>query len=1122
MAIRLGGLSLLAFPTTCILTGCGDDAAKKTDTSDKPAFANLPPISSEALVQNSGSEKPAVLFEKVPSADSGIDFEHLWKPRNQFDELMQKTGFTGGGIALGDYDGDGKCDILFTRPHGGARLYRNLGDFKFEDATTSAGIDTGYSWTTGASFIDANNDGHLDLFICAYESNNHLYLNRGNSTFENATEKAGLNFIGANVKMAFADIDNDGDLDAYLVTNRLEPVGNPKIDYLGSKGNYTVAEHHRELASVINLPNGEQKFTKAGQFDHLYRNELKERGELRFTDISKEAGIDGPDHGLDATWWDYDNDGDPDLYISNDFTDPDKFYRNKGDGTFENILGESLPHTPWFTMGTAAGDLNNDGLLDLVAADMSATTHYREKVSMGAMDAVAWFLDTADPRQYMRNAVYLNTGTDRFMEVAHLTGLASSNWTWSIKMNDLDGDGRQDVFATNGFPFDYLNSDFAAELARAGNATNPAAWRDAPKLEEGNLAFQNMGDYRFEKTGDRWGLEEVAISFGCGIGDLDGDGDPDLIVNNFSGPPSLYRNRSGGETNWVTIRLRGKKGNTHGLGAHIVARSSGLNQVRYVNGGGGFMSSDEPGVARFGMGNLKKIDHLEVHWPDGSFQSFPDLETGRSYTIAGPTENSPAPEKKSPAPIFEPSDLFANARHQEKPFDDFEREPLLPNKLSQLGPALATNGSLVYLGGAAGQAGQLFKMDGSKLAELSAEADSEDLDALFFDADGDGDDDLLVTSGGNEAPSGHKSYRDRLYLNEENSFTLSTGSLPDFTDSSGPVTAADIDQDGDLDLFIGGRLVPGAYPTAPASRILKNDGGQFTPVADFELGMVTDTLFADIDGDKDPDLLVTTEYGPIHCLTNQQGTFTNSTQSAGLSELQGWWNGLAAADIDNDGDLDFAVTNFGLNTKYHPSSKKPQLIYYGDFSGNGEKHIVEAKLANGTTLPVRGKSCSTNAMPHLAKKFGTFDQFAKATLEEIYSAPALKDGLRLEANTLESGILLNDGRGKFIFKPFPRIAQASPSFGTVFLDANGDQHPDLFLTQNFFSPQRETGRMDGGLGQLLLGAGDGTFQVVPAAESGIIIPQDANAVFARDVNGDKQTDLVISTNNGPILTFLRK
>ena len=1118
MKLRIPCLAAALF----LLVGCGRDEGPNNTPSKTPPFSDLPPISSKPLAESATPPGDGPLFEKLDPAAAGIDFTHVWKPRTSFDELLQKTGFTGGGVAMGDYDGDGLPDIALTSPHGGAKLYRNLGGFKFENATAAAGIDTGDAWTTGPCFVDIDSDGHLDLYICAYESDNRLYLNQGDGTFQDAAKTSGLNFVGANVKMAFADIDNDGDLDAYLVTNRLEPAGNPKIDYLGTPGNYTVAPHHQELVSVINLPDGTQKFTKAGQYDHLYRNELNETGELRFTDISKTAGIDGPDHGLDATWWDYDADGDPDLYVSNDFTDPDKFYRNRGDGTFEDVLAEALPHTPWFTMGSATGDLNNDGLLDLVAADMSATTHYREKVSMGAMDAVAWFLDTAEPRQYMRNAVYLNSGTERFMEVAHLTGLASSNWTWSIKINDLDGDGREDVFATNGFPFDYLNSDFAAELGKAGNATNPAAWRNAPKLPEENLAFRNAGDYRFEMTGEGWGLDELAISFGSGIGDLDGDGDPDLIVSNFGSEPGLYRNRSGENTNWLAVQLRGTKSNPSGLGALVTITTASGKQTRYVNGGGGFMSADEPGTCNFGLGESTKVDTLEVRWPSGGYQSFADLKAGHRHTIAEPTESSPAPAPSVSEPMFVPSDQFAQFRHAERPYDDFAREPLLPNKLSQLGPALAAGGGFIYLGGGSGQAGQLLKMDGTKLAEFTADAGSEDIDALFFDADGDGDPDLYVASGGNEAAAGHASYTDRLYLNDGGSFARANDALPDHKESTGAVAAADFDKDGDLDLFVGGRLVPGAYPTAPPSRLLRNERGTFVDHASLELGMVTDAVWADIDGDEKTDLLATTEYGPVHALRNDGTTLQEPQDDTDLSRRTGWWNGIAAGDVDSDGDIDFVVTNFGLNTKYHPTQKKPQLLYYADFGGDGKAHVVEAKLSGGQLLPVRGKSCSTAAMPHLADKFDSFHGFASATLEEIYTKPALGAGLRLEANTLESGILLNDGSGSFSFTPLPRIAQASPAFGATFLDADGDPHPDLFLPQNYFAPQRETGRMDGGLGQLLLGKGDGTFTAVSAAASGIVIPEDAVGSLAVDLDGDGRQDLLVSINNAAPRALLRR
>ena len=747
-------------------------------TEQTPAGSPEGSIVAEALSRGADAEG-GTLFEQLAAEATGIDFAHLWQPGSAQEELLQKTGFTGGGVALGDYDGDGRCDLYLTRPHGGGRLFRNLGAFRFADVTSIAGVDTGDSWCTGATFADLNNDGLLDLFVCSYASDNHFFLNLGGGKFADRAPGSGLDFMGANVKMAFADYDLDGDLDAYLVTNRREPFGNPKIEYAGGPGNYTVKEPFRELVSIINLPDGEQKFTKAGQFDHLFKNMLVESGALRFEDVSEKAGIDGPDHGLDVTWWDHDGDGFPDLYVSNDFTDPDKFYRNRGDGTFENILAKALPHTPWFTMGSAAGDLNNDGLLDLVAADMSATTHYREKIAMGAMDAVAWFLDTAEPRQYMRNACYLNTGTERFLEIAHLAGLDSSDWTWSIKIADLDEDGREDVFATNGFPYDYLNSDFAAELAKSGRGTDPAAWREAKPLPEENLVFRNAGELHFEETGAAWGLDERAISFGAALGDLDGDGDLDLVVNNFSAAPSVYRNRSTGNQR-IVLRLRGTRSNRSGLGALVQVTTGGGQHVRYVNGGGGFMSSDEPGVVSIGLGHEDRVQRLVVRWPGGVEQEFTDLPADHLFTVTEPTAGDPSPRRApSPRPtLFEKSDLLAAARHWEKPFDDFALQPLLPNKLSQLGPAMSW-GDLdgdgdqdLFLGGAAGQAGQIFLASGggtfAKLegeAAFAADAGCEDMGCALFDADGDGDLDLFVASGGVEAPVGDSSYLDRLYLN---------------------------------------------------------------------------------------------------------------------------------------------------------------------------------------------------------------------------------------------------------------------------------------------------------------------------------------------------------------------
>lgn len=1072
--------------------------------------------------------KGSAMFQKLMPAECGIDFVHQWEPRTEHEKQLLKTGFAGGGVALADYDGDGRCDVFLTRPHGGCRLYRNLGGWRFEDVTEKCGIGTWDALATGSAWADLDNDGDLDLTVLSYRAENVIFLNNGGA-FTRAPQSVRLAHQGANVKVAFADYDGDGDLDAYLVTNRVEPDAPVEPKYTGTPGNYRVPPEFDELVGVIQLPD-HQQFVKAGQYDHLYRNELKETGALAFTDVSAAAGIRGNYHGLDVIWWDADHDGRPDLYVANDFTDPDQFWRNNGDGTFTDVALASLPHTPWFSMGAVTADFDADGLFDLLVTDMSATSHYREKMSMGAMDAVAWFLDTAEPRQYMRNALFVNSGTPRFMEAAHMSGLASSDWTWSVKAGDYDNDGREDVFVTNGFTRDYNDSDFAEKL-KAQGITGADAWMQAPELREKNLAFRNEGGLKFTNVSAAWGVDEQAISFGAAQGDLDGDGDLDLVVNNFGEAVSVLRNE-GAEGRGLTLELRGQKSSRSGYGARVEVNSAGGSQRRYFNPGNGFMSADEPAL-HFGLGNDAVVEAAVIHWPSGLVQQLEKLEAGRRYVITEGGAAEPA-AKLEPA-MFAPSPVLAEAVHKEANYDDFAHQPLLPNRVSRLGPCLAmadVDGdglADVFLGGAAGQAGQLFRRTAQGFAKVATTAfdraaECEDTGCAFFDADGDGDQDLFVVSGGVESDEGSPFQRDHLYINDgRGNFT--DGELPNLRDSGGPVAVADFDKDGDSDVFVGGRVLPGAWPRPGASRFLSNDGkGRFTevPMPEYEKpGMVTDALAADVDGDGLTDLLLAIEYGPLRLLRNAGAwKFTDATQDAGLANLSGWWMSLAAADVDGDGDLDFAAGNFGQNTKYHPTAEKPQLCFYGDFDGSGDAQIVEAKTSGAGLLPVRGRSCSSHAMPFLRSKFSTYHAFASASLQDIYTQEKLGASLRLEVTTVASGLLLNDGKGRFEFRELPRMAQMSPARAMVFFDANADAKLDLFMAQNFFSPQRETGRMDGGLGLLMLGDGKGGFTPVRADRSGIVVPRDMGAVRAADVNGDSRADLIIATNDGPVEVFI--
>jgi hypothetical protein len=1126
----------------CLLPGCARDA-ERGDALQSVSFqdgVHLGPLAKPATKPSPGS-----LFEQLIPAECGIDFVHQWKPADRYEASLLKTGFTGGGVAVGDYDGDGRNDVLFTSPHSGARLYKNLGDFRFEDVTQRVGVSCLGAWTTGAAFVDVNQDGKLDIVVCAYDRENFVFLNQGDGRFTDRALEMGLGFRGASVKLIFADYDRDGDLDAMLVTNRLEPRKEMKVRYLGEPGAYTVAPESQELVGIINLPSGEQKFTKAGQADRLFRNELKETGKLQFREVSQEAGVAGFYHGLDATWWDYNRDGYPDLYIANDFTDPDQFYRNNGDGTFTEITQAALPCLPWFAMGAAFGDINRDQRFDLIATDMAGTTHYRQKMAMGSMDAVAWFLDTAEPRQFMRNAFFLNSGTDRFLEVAQMIGLASSDWTWSVKLADLDNDGWEDVYTTNGFTRDYLNSDFNLQMQKQKDNSDALAWYEAPELKEANLAFRNDHHLHFTNVAQDWGLADVGISFGAAMGDLDQDGDLDLVVNNFDGPPSIYRNHS--DQHRTMIRLRGTKSNSFGIGTTVSLTTDDGTQIRYLNPFNGYLSSNDPAVY-FGLGKAQQIESLTIEWPSGVRQQLGPLAVNQLLTITEPSastggETGDAPETK---PLFQTGDRLVQAKHQERFFDDFLAQPLLPNKLSQLGPCIAAadvdqDGDVdLFLGGAAGQPGTLLlnRGDGSfgepSIAPFEDAAASEDMGAVWFDADDDGDLDLYVVSGGVEAEAGSELLRDRLYLNqgvdEQGHLQLvrSNDSLPDLRYSGSGIAVADIDRDGDLDLAVGTRVLPGQYPRSEPSVMLRNDGGRFLDAtstmapAFSHAGMVTSLLWTDLQGDGWMDLIVTCEYGPIRTFVNESGELRETTEEAGLASLRGWWNSVVAADVDQDGDLDYAVANFGRNTKYHPSNEHPQYIFYGDFEGTGQTHIVEAKSTGESLLPVRGRSCSSNAMPFLKDRFETYHSFASATLEEIYSEQRLNEALRLDVTTVDSVLLRNDGKGRFVAEPLPDLAQMAPSFGMQFLHANDDPYIDLFLAQNFHAPQRETGRMNGGVGALLLGTPDGKFREVWPSDSGIIIPDDATAACAMDLNGDQWQDLLVAVNDGAPYRILRE
>lgn len=1073
-------------------------------------------------------------FTRISEAQSGLGVSYpidLASPHKH----LYVSGFACGGVAAGDLDGNGLPDLFFAGAGGKNRIFLNRGNFRFEEPIGDAVIAGAERWGSAVALVDLDNDGDLDAYVTNYDAPNQLFLNDGKAKFTESAAAFGLDLVDASLAAAFCDYDRDGDLDVYLLNNRFySPSGFPDPEPK------TLSAEQQKYFRFERTDSGQQVLNIVPRRDRLLRNDGGSRpdGQLgKFTDVSAAAGISAaPAHGLAATWWDYDKDGFPDLYISNDFDDPDALYHNNQDGSFTDVTSAVLPHTAWFSMGADSADINNDGWPDLFAADMSGTTHFKDKTTMGAMGSRLWVTMT-EPRQYMRNALYLGTGSGRMMEAAYLAGLADSDWTWAVKFADFDGDGRDDLFLTNGMTRNFNNSDtpFSKELFVGQSEWQP--YEKTPPRTEQNLAFRNAGDLQFDEVSKAWGLDHVGISFAAASADFDGDGDPDLAVVNMDEPVALYRNDIGGGGR-VSIQLVGKESNRFGVGAQIEATAGGIRQQRWIRPLSGFKSGDEA-VAHFGIGDAKAIDRLVIEWPSGIRQEVENLAAGKRYTI---TESGKVPPKvPAKLALFRESPALARAVHREQTFDDFQFQPLLPNQLSRLGPGCAwgdvdgDGDDDFYLGGTCGFMGQLHINQGdgtfkeTKLWTLASEdRGCEDMASLFFDADGDGDLDLFIASGGVEAPPGHPIYTDRLFLNDgKGYFTKSPGAIPGEPVSSSAACAADYDRDGDIDLFVGGRVVPGQYPTAPGNRLLRNDGkGQFSddigPAAPTlsRSGMVTGALWSDVNGDGWLDLLVTHEWGPVRLFINLKGAkLMEATSGTGLSELSGWWNGITGGDFDNDGDIDYAVTNFGLNTKYHASPEKPALLYYGDLDGSGKKHLIEAEFEGSVCYPVRGKSCSTHAIPSLAKKFPSYQAFALAELGDIYSPAQLAAAQKFEAQELQSGVLLNDGKGRFVFKPLPRLAQIAPGFGVVAGEFDGDGHTDLAIAQNFFSPQPETGRMDGGLSLLLTGAGDGSFRAHLPETSGITVAGDAAGLSTSDLNADGAADLHFAVNSEAVRGF---
>ena len=1072
------------------------------------------------------------LFKLIPPSKSGVEFSNIIKETLKQNILSYEYFYNGGGVALGDLNNDGLHDIFLTGNQVEDRLYLNKGNMEFQDITKEAGFaKLKGRWSTGVTMVDINSDGFLDIYISRSgkvrptDRENKLYINQGDLTFQEQSKDYGLNDRGFSTQAIFLDYDRDNDLDAFIL-------------------NHNVIIFYEEDGVEL------QKKVDPFVGDKLYRND-----DGKFVDVSATSGIhQNPlGYGLGVGAGDLNNDGFTDLYITNDYDEPDYLYINNGDGTFSDEILTQTSHISNFGMGVDIADINNDLLPDVFVADMTPEDNYRQKTTMRAMAPEKFYkmVEYGFHHQYMFNTLQLNNGNSSFSEVAQLANVSKTDWSWATLLIDFNNDGFKDLFVSNGYRKEISNKDYLnyrKELINSVKGTSRENRMNALKtiLEEiptaqlPNYVFENSRGLHFTKRSEEWGLDISTYSNGASVADLDNDGDLDLVINNIDTLAFIYENTLGAikEKTHLKIKLDGPQGNASGLGAKIIATAGDktIYQEHFLTRGYQSSVSD---IIHLGLGKVDLLDELKIIWPDGKQETLYDISTNQQITLtyqnADEAPNNSTQEERLFLDISERAGL--EFVHEENKFNDFNEEILLPHKISQFGPALAVgdlNGDQrddFYIGGASGQAGEIFMQasDGTFLKSTSRpwakDLMCEDIDAEFFDSDGDGDLDLYVVSGGNEFENDGDELADRLYLNDgKGDFVKSYNSLPEIKESGSVVRPFDYDKDGDMDLFIGGRIVPKKWPSPANSRLLKNDKGKFVDVTEIiapellNLGLVTDAIWSDINGNDKTDLIITGEWMSITVMEYDGKSFENISSSLGFDKDTGWWYSIAHADFDQDGDVDLIAGNLGKNYKYKASDEEPFQVYYNDFDGNGTGDIVLGYYNDGGLFPLRGRQCSSEQMPFIKEKFKTYHEFGAASLEEIYGQGALADALHYRATNFSSSFILNSDNSSWSFIDLPDLAQVSSTNKILIDDFNSDGLEDVLLAGNMYNVEPETIRNDASFGALLLNTGD-DFKYEPNRSSGLFIEGEVRAMKLISLANNKK-GILIGLNNGPLKLIL--
>ena len=1090
---------------------------------------------SPGLIPKKSTDKPVPKILKLLTPDeSGVHFTNIVPGDPELKPESRLFTIASGGVALGDVNGDGLVDIYLTCFLDKNKLYINKGNLKFEEAPASAGVSDSSGFGFGATMVDIDADGDLDIYVTKYNKEpNKLFVNDGKGNFVDKAKEYGLDRAANGIQSTFFDYDLDGDLDVLIMNNGIHKFG------------------HRHVGVTPSM--------------------MRNNGDGTFSDVSAMCGIDHKAFGLSATASDVNNDGWPDVFIANDFEEKDYLYINQQNGTFKRQTKDSIPHTVTFGMGNDVSDFNNDGWNDMIVVDMLPEKHERLNTQFLNFST---FSNTFDSSQFVQNVLQLNRRNGRFSDVAQLSGVEATEWSWSSFFADLDNDGWKDIFIANGLKHDIMDQDFTKygithdEMKRIGMVKQPEE-KDSTQ-EKGNIVeysthfdvgkvvrminrtkipnylFKNNGDLTFRKVSDDWGMDVYFNTCGAAYADLDNDGDLEIVINNIDSAAMVYKNMSREMQlgNYLSFRCKGNTANTYGLGATIKIRIGDSIQSFEINATRGLASSVAP-YAHFGLGKATKVDEVIVTWPGGAVEVLKNVKVNQMITLdqskAKLPKNTPIAVTPLLKEITKDPSLGLNYVHTENDYDDFFRERLLPNKLSIQGPALAAgdiNGDGIedlVIGGAQGSPlviymqndqGQFSQMPTQQL--FLEDSSYEDQSILIVDVDKDGDQDIYVASGGNEdAADKPELMEDRLYVNEGKGM-FKRGLLPSMRVGKSCVIGGDFDKDGDYDLFVGGSNIPGHFEKEPRSFLLLNTNGHFTDVTEYlangllQSGMIKSAIWTDYDNDSDLDIIAVGDWMGIKVWKNNSGAFTEVAKESGLDSTNGHWRSIVGGDFDNDGDIDYVVGNLGTNTRYHATREFPLELHYKDYDENGSVDFLHGRYEDSVLYPARLTASLIIQMPTLRYKYLFAKSFADAKLTSIVGGDTnLYSGGSRYVYEMNSLMLINDGKGSFTTKRLPVISQISPIYGMIAEDIDNDGNLDLVHTGNFYGPDRDMWRYDAGIGMVLKGDGKLGFKELSVKESGFYVPGEGRALIMMP-RADKNSLLLLSSANKGTLQIFEK